>query len=444
MDEFKSSQHEPPSEFRGAGSSAGMTRAGRGRQRRRGPVLGTADGREFCLDLETLLATRLLVQAASGGGKSYALRRLLEQTCGKVQQIILDPEGELVTLADKFPYLVLGADSGDAPLTPESADRLAEALYRSGHSAILCLDGFEIEAMQRFVAGFVMGLMRQPKEHWHHCLIAFDETQIFAPQHDTAFSKKPMLDLAARARKRGMCPVVATQRISQLHKGLAAHMDNKLVGLTTLDNDVERAADVLGMKPARAAEVLRKLDRGEFLAYGPALTYDVTKVKVGPVQTRHGALSRFTGKAPKKTIRRDALLASIRDMAVQPDSSDSDCSDARASIAVMRQWVIAPLVDRDHRRGALAARCRELSLAPHEVMRWVASFRKRRAVADLAPRRLRQSMLDDLDRLRPLVQAAPLNARAVPVAQASLDPAGTTRWSRAPGINTFTASRNNV
>ena len=32
------------------------------------------------IDLPELLATRMLIQAASGGGKSYALRRLLEQT----------------------------------------------------------------------------------------------------------------------------------------------------------------------------------------------------------------------------------------------------------------------------------------------------------------------------------------------------------------------------
>ena len=57
-------------------------------------------GRAATLDLEELLATRLLVQGNSGSGKSHLLRRLLEQSAGLVQQIIIDPEGDFVSLAD--------------------------------------------------------------------------------------------------------------------------------------------------------------------------------------------------------------------------------------------------------------------------------------------------------------------------------------------------------
>ena len=50
------------------------------------------------LDLEELLATRLLVQGNSGSGKSHLLRRLLEQSAGHVQQVVIDPEGDFVSL----------------------------------------------------------------------------------------------------------------------------------------------------------------------------------------------------------------------------------------------------------------------------------------------------------------------------------------------------------
>ena len=76
----------------------------------------------------------------------------------------------------------------------------------------------------------------------------FDEAQLFAPQNDKAASKKALIDLARRARKRGMCPVCATPRLSELSKGVAGHLENKLVGLTTLDVDIDRAAEVLGMR----------------------------------------------------------------------------------------------------------------------------------------------------------------------------------------------------
>jgi DNA segregation ATPase FtsK/SpoIIIE-like protein len=43
-------------------------------------------GAPVTMDLEELLATRLLVQGNSGSGKSHLLRRLLEGSAGQVQQ----------------------------------------------------------------------------------------------------------------------------------------------------------------------------------------------------------------------------------------------------------------------------------------------------------------------------------------------------------------------
>ena len=73
-------------------------------------VIGqTGAGTPAGIDLEELLATRLLVQGNSGSGKSYLLRRLLEQSAGLVQQIVIDPEGDLVSLAERYGRVVLAA-----------------------------------------------------------------------------------------------------------------------------------------------------------------------------------------------------------------------------------------------------------------------------------------------------------------------------------------------
>jgi hypothetical protein len=53
-------------------------------------------------------------------------------------------------------------------------------------------------------------------------------------------------DLATRGRKRGFCAVLATQRLSKLHKDAAAECNNKLIGRTSLDVDVKRAATSSG------------------------------------------------------------------------------------------------------------------------------------------------------------------------------------------------------
>jgi len=79
------------------------------------------------IDLPTLLDTRLLVQANSGGGKSWLLRRLLEQSHGKVQQIVIDLEGEFATLREQYDYVLAGKE-GDTPADPRSAGLLAKRL----------------------------------------------------------------------------------------------------------------------------------------------------------------------------------------------------------------------------------------------------------------------------------------------------------------------------
>src|SRR6266853_5301117 len=86
------------------------------------------------IDLPTLLDTRLLVQANSGGGKSWLLRRLLEQSHGKVQQIVIDLEGEFATLREKFDYILAGKN-GDTPADPRSASLLGRRLLELNVSA---------------------------------------------------------------------------------------------------------------------------------------------------------------------------------------------------------------------------------------------------------------------------------------------------------------------
>lgn len=89
------------------------------------PTLGISTvGAPVPLDLDRLIETRLLVQGASGSGKSFAVRRLLEETHGRVQHLVLDAEGEYATLRERFDY-VLAGPGGDCPADPRHARLLA-------------------------------------------------------------------------------------------------------------------------------------------------------------------------------------------------------------------------------------------------------------------------------------------------------------------------------
>src|SRR4051794_32063608 len=115
------------------------------------------------IDLPTLINSRLLVQANSGAGKSWLLRRLLEQSHGKVQQIVIDPEGEFSTLREKFDY-VLAAKGGDTAADPRSAALLARKLLELNVSAIIDLYELHPQERKHFVRVFFESMINAPKE----------------------------------------------------------------------------------------------------------------------------------------------------------------------------------------------------------------------------------------------------------------------------------------
>lgn len=239
------------------------------------------------IDLEELLATRLLVQGNSGSGKSHLLRRLLERSAGQVQQVVIDPEGDFVTLGPAYGHVVIEA----AEYSEREIGRIAGRLREHRASVVLSLEGLEAEGQMRCAAAFLSALFDAPREHWYPALVVVDEAQLFAPttggevaEEVRRASLSAMTNLMCRGRKRGLAGVIATQRLAKLAKNVAAEASNFLMGRTFLDIDMARAADLLGME-RRQAESIRDLARGTFLALGPAVSRRPVTVKIGPVET---------------------------------------------------------------------------------------------------------------------------------------------------------------
>ena len=250
-------------------------------------------GEPAFVDLEELLATRLLVQGNSGSGKSHLLRRLLEQSAGQVQQVVVDPEGDFVTLAERYDHVVIEA----AEAHERDIGRLAARVREHRASVVLSLEGLEAEGQMRCAATFLSGLFDAPREHWYPALVVVDEAQLFAPagggevaEEVRRASLSAMTNLMCRGRKRGLAGVIATQRLAKLAKNVAAEASNFLMGRTFLDIDMARAADLLGME-RRQAEQIRDLARGTFLALGPALCRRPLTVEIGPVATQARSMS---------------------------------------------------------------------------------------------------------------------------------------------------------
>lgn len=280
------------------------------------------DGQSIGIDLAELLATRLLVQGNSGSGKSHLLRRLLEECAGQVQQIIIDPEGDFVTLADAFGHVVIDAGAYSAREIEELAARVRQ--HRA--SVVLALDELEVEQQIRCAALFLTALFDAPREHWYPALVVVDEAQMFAPaaagemNDDTRrLTLAAMTNLMCRGRKRGLAGIVATQRLAKLAKNVAAEASNFLMGRTFLDIDMQRAADLLGMD-RRQAERIRDLQRGQFLGLGPAISRRPVAVHVGAVQTsaRAGAQALIPLPEAEDGAMEALLTDRLAEAATQP------------------------------------------------------------------------------------------------------------------------------
>ncbi len=268
-----------------------------------------AGGSSVYLDVEELLATRLLVQGNSGSGKSHLLRRMIEKSAAIVQQIVIDPEGDFVSLAEEFGHVVIdGAAYSDTEIA-----RLAARAREHRASVVLALDGLEIDNQMRCAALFLSTLFDAPDKHWYPALVIVDEAQLFAPSASGEVSDEArrsslaaMTNLMCRGRKRGLAGVIATQRLAKLAKNVAAEASNFLMGRTFLDIDMVRAADLLGME-RRQAEQIRDLERGHFLGLGPAISRRPVSVKIGSVQTR--AKSTIAGLTPPPVATGDDMAA---------------------------------------------------------------------------------------------------------------------------------------
>jgi len=253
----------------------------------------TASGTTATMDLEELLATRLLVQGNSGSGKSHLLRRLVEQSAPIVQQAIIDPEGDFVTLADLFGHVVVEASSH----TEAAIQQIGARVRQHRISVVLNLEGLDAEMQMRHAAAFLGGMFDVDRDYWFPVLVVVDEAQMFAPAAAGEVSDEArkaslgaMTNLMCRGRKRGLAGVIATQRLAKLAKNVAAEASNFLMGRTFLDIDMARAADLLGME-RKQAEMFRDLERGRFIALGPAMCRRPLPIRIGDVQTQARAVA---------------------------------------------------------------------------------------------------------------------------------------------------------
>lgn len=153
------------------------------------------------------------------------------------------------------------------------------------------------------------------------------------PEKGQAESMDAVIALMSQGRKRGFCGVLATQRLSKLHKDAAAEANNLLIGRTTLDLDLRRACDLL-QKGKADWGTLQTLDPGEFFAFGPALSVrGITRLRTARVTTTHPESGRRHAlEAPKPSARIRKVLPEFDDLPERAAAEAKTLEEARTRI----------------------------------------------------------------------------------------------------------------
>lgn len=307
------------------------------------PIGRTSSGEALALDIPRLIDTRMLIQGNSGAGKSWLLRLLAEQAGGRVQTIILDPEGEYATLREKLDMVLVGRD-GEVPAEPRGAGLLARKLMELHVSSVIDLYDLRLPQRRQYVREFLESLLTLPRALWRPVLVAIDEAHLFCPERAAGESEATdaVVALMSQGRKRAICGVLLTQRLAKLHKDAAAEANNVVIGRTVLDVDQKRAGDLLGMG-GNARQRLRDLKDGEFLGFGRAMSIQgVVRFVSDPVETTHPkAGQRHTLEAPQPSAVIRQVLGQLKDLTQQAEVEIRSLEQARGRIRDLERQVQA-------------------------------------------------------------------------------------------------------
>lgn len=184
-----------------------------------------------------------------GSGKTSILVRLLEQASQfHVPMVIFDREADLLPAVEYFPRGVIGTHEN----CPTAND-----IIKGGLQVVYDLSTWEtMDERGMFIANMVNALYKvvddSPVSHRTPCLIVLDEAAIFLPQRRGEVFKEDVYKALANAfhnvattgRKRGLTPVLFTQKISEINK-LVLSPGTYIMGRQTVHTDLKRYLDYI-------------------------------------------------------------------------------------------------------------------------------------------------------------------------------------------------------
>lgn len=267
---------------------------------------------------------RVGIFGASGAGKGWLLGLLLEQFHRVALPIIaLDPESELWTLQE-IGALVLGGPHGDAPV-PQTYAALREVMQYgidTGTPVVFDLGsaGSEVEdtgiAVQREGIAIMRAFTRMTTDLRTRVVFAVTEAELFAPQVVARSGQQSTVfaDIQKRGRKRGVIPIIETQRTADIAKSVISQCNVRFIGHMDEPLDYDAVKRHVTGYPF---EAVRGLRTGYFIR-----TPESVVVRVAPREVTHGGGTPLSGEVQITRRAEPVELAAILDRLRSADTVD--------------------------------------------------------------------------------------------------------------------------
>jgi DNA helicase HerA-like ATPase len=266
--------------------------------------------KDFSINLEDYakVGERDAILASSGMGKSYLTGVIAEETLqAKELLVVIDPQGEYYTLAEKYPILVIGGKGREVeriPFDPASIPDYVKALLNQGASTIFDFSGLIGRQQLEAYTGILTTLFNEEsgRETKRILRLIVDEAQLFAPQSGGSEALNISAQIAKQGRKEGLNSLFATQRPASINKDILSQCNRIWFGGITAEQDYKAIKPFL-QEAGITADQIRALTPGDFILYSQG--------RIQPLRTRE-RYCRHGGSTP--AIDRNAPIANKQDI----------------------------------------------------------------------------------------------------------------------------------
>jgi len=261
-----------------------------------GKVLNTEES--LSLNIANIITGRTFFTSITRFGKSWNARKVVEESFGHAGIIILDTEGEYISLRERFPVMIIGKD---VPLQVETAEFMAEKVLEANVSVIIDLSMVEVEVGKEYVDKFLRRFFFLETTAKKPYLVVVEEADELAGEKGIATSTcvEILRNITKKGAKRGIGILLIAHRPAWVSKGVLSQCVNKAIGRIDWPADLE-VLQKFARIPHQIIERLPTLEKGEFCFAGDWVNQP-TFVKVGQVKTTHlGMTPEVIPQAPKE------------------------------------------------------------------------------------------------------------------------------------------------